>query len=96
MSKVIGYKPQNISHFKEAFTHRSLNEKDDKGKPKDKKDNKNGEPNENKKQQPQQGKLSPQQVKNLLEAMNNEEKKVQDKINAKKAKGVKIKTEKDW
>ena len=71
-------------------------EKDDKGKPKDEKDNKNGEPNENKKQQPQQGKLSPQQVKNLLEAMNNEEKKVQDKINAKKAKGVKIKTEKDW
>ena len=29
-------------------------------------------------------KLSPQQIKNLLEAMNNEEKKVQDKVNAKR------------
>jgi len=28
--------------------------------------------------------------------MNNEEKKVQDKINAKKAQGAKTKTEKDW
>jgi len=28
--------------------------------------------------------------------MNNEEKKVQDKINAEKAKGVKVRTEKDW
>ena len=71
-------------------------DKDEDGKPKDEKDNKEGEPNDKKKQQPQQGKLSPQQVKNLLEAMNNEEKKVQDKINARKAKGAKIKTEKDW
>ncbi|NNK82677.1 MAG: tetratricopeptide repeat protein [Flavobacteriaceae bacterium] len=70
--------------------------KDDKGNPKDQDKNKKGNSNDKKNQQPQQGKLSPQQVKNLLEAMNNEEKKVQDKINAKKAKGVKIKTEKDW
>ena len=47
-------------------------------------------------QQPADGQLSPQQVKNLLESMNNQEKKVQDKINAKKQKGVKIKSEKDW
>ena len=40
--------------------------------------------------------LSPQQIKNLLEAMNNEEKKVQDKVNAKKAKPVKPKSKKDW
>ena len=44
----------------------------------------------------QQGKLSPQQVKNLLEAMNNEEKKVQEKMNASKVKGVQVKTDKDW
>lgn len=31
ISDIIGYKPQNISHFEEAFTHRSLNAKDDKG-----------------------------------------------------------------
>jgi len=74
-------------------------DKDDKdGKPKDEKgDNKDGDPNKEKqKQKPQPGKLSPQQVKNLLEAMNNQEKKVQDKINAKKVKGEKVKTEKDW
>ena len=69
-------------------------DKEDKdGKPKDEK----GDPkNEKKQQQPQPGKLSPQQVKNLLEAMNNQEKKVQEKINAKKVKGENVKTEKDW
>ena len=41
-------------------------------------------------------KLSPQQIKNLLEAMNNEEKKVQEKVNASKKKGVKVKSDKDW
>lgn len=65
----------------------------------DKKDK--GNPDEPKEEQQEQqktepGKLSPQQVKNLLEAMNNEEKKVQDKINAKKQKGKKIKSQKDW
>ena len=72
--------------------------KDEDGKPKDEKDDKkDGKPdNKKKQQQPQPGKLSPQQVKNLLEAMGNEEKKVQAKINAKKAKGKKVKAEKDW
>ena len=41
-------------------------------------------------------KLSPEQIKNLLKAMNNEENKVQAKINEKKQKGVKVVTEKDW
>ena len=78
------------------------NEGDDKededGKPKDDKgDQKNKNPKDDKGQPQQQpGKLSPQQVKNLLEAMNNEEKKVQEKMNASKTKGVKVKTEKDW
>jgi hypothetical protein len=31
-----------------------------------------------------------------LEAMNNEEEKVQEKINAQKQKGAKIKSNKDW
>lgn len=47
-------------------------------------------------QQPQQGQLSPQQIQSLLDAMNNEERKVQDKINAEKAKGSKVRSEKDW
>ena len=66
------------------------NENEDKAKPEEPKDKKQ-------QQQPTEpGKLSPQQVKNLLEAMNNEEKKVQEKINAKKQKGTKVKPEKDW
>jgi uncharacterized protein HemY len=47
-------------------------------------------------QQPRPNQLSPQQIKNLLEAMQNEEKKVQEKMDAKKVKGVKRKNEKDW
>ena len=72
--------------------------KDEDGKPKDDNGNQNDkDPNKDKGQpKPQPGKMSPQQVKNLLEAMNNEEKKVQEKMNASKTKGVKIQTEKDW
>lgn len=74
----------------------------EKGDPKDPKneenqDQKGGKPqDQQEQQQPRPGQLSPQQVKNLLEAMGNEEKKVQDKINAEKAKGAKTKSEKDW
>ena len=74
--------------------------KDDKGNPKDDKKDKGKEGDEKDKQpqqpKPQQGQMSPQQVKNLLEAMNNQEQKVQEKMNAEKLKGVKIKTDKDW
>lgn len=75
-------------------------EKDDEGKPKDEKEDKGkGEDDKKKEQQkpkPQPGQMSPQQIKNLLEAMNNQEQKVQEKMNAVKEKGAKIKTEKDW
>ena len=74
-------------------------EKDDKGEPKDEKQDKGKGDDEKKEQQqpkPQPGQLSPQQIKNLLEAMNNQEQKVQEKINAEKQKGAKVKTEKDW
>ena len=60
-----------------------------------KQDKKNdSDDNSNKKRKP--GQLSPEQVKSLLEAMNNQEKKVQDKINAKKAKGKPVINKKDW
>ena len=61
-----------------------------------KKDPKQGDKEKQQQQRPTQGQLSQQQIQNLLEAMNNEEKKVQDKINAEKAKGVKVKSDKDW
>lgn len=74
-------------------------DKEDEGKPDDKKE-KDGEGDDKKKEQPkpqqQPGQLSPQQIKNLLEAMNNQEQKVQEKMNAEKVKGVKIQTDKDW
>ena len=78
-------------------------EKDDEGKPKDDKEDE-GKPDqegdnkekEQPKPQPKPGQMSPQQIKNLLEAMNNQEEKVQEKINAEKQKGAKVQTEKDW
>ncbi len=63
------------------------------GKPDKPKDEEGDKPQQ---QQPVPGQLSPQQVKSLLEAMNNEEKKTQDKINAEKQKGAKVRTDKDW
>ncbi|OUL64004.1 tetratricopeptide repeat protein [Flavobacterium sp. AJR] len=62
--------------------------KDDKGDPK-KEDNK-GEP------KPTPGGISKERLQNLLDAVNNEEKKIQDKVNGQKVKGTPRKTEKDW
>lgn len=73
-------------------------EEDENGDPKDEQEQEGeqGGEEEQQPQQPQPGQLSPQQIQSLLEAMNNEEKKVQDKINAEKAKGAKTRTGKDW
>lgn len=69
--------------------------KDEQDKNKDKKDDpKKDDKDQNPKQQ--QGKMSPEQIKQLLESLNNEEKKTQKKMNAQKAKGKKVKQEKDW
>lgn len=66
--------------------------KDDKkeGDGKDKKEDNQGQP------KPKEGGISKQRLENLLDAVNNEEKKVQDKVNAKKVKGKPVRTEKDW
>ena len=63
----------------------SKKNKDDPSKKKNDK-NKNRKP----------GQLSPEQIKSILEAMNNQEKNVQKKINAKKVKGSPVKNVKDW
>lgn len=52
--------------------------------------------NEDPRQQPRPNQLSPQQIQNLLEAMQNEERKVQEKLDAQKVKGAPTKTKKDW
>ena len=71
----------------------SENEDDQNKNDQNKDDNKSKKPKENKNQQ---SKLSPQQIKNLLKAMENAEKKVQAKVNDKKQKGTKVVSEKDW
>ena len=69
--------------------------KDDKkdGDKKDKNDQKNNQDGQPK---PKPGGLQKERVQNLLDAVNNEEKKIQDKVNANKVKGKPIQTEKDW
>lgn len=82
-------------------------DQEDKG---DEKENEDGDGDENKEQnkkpeqgdkpenqpQPRPDQLSKQQIENLLRAMQNAEKQVQEKIDAKKVQGAKVKTEKDW
>jgi tetratricopeptide (TPR) repeat protein len=92
---------------KEDNKDQQQDNKEKDGGDKEKDDNKEGD-GEEKKEQPKQGEkpeeekqprknqLSPQQVKNLLEAMQNEENKVQEKMNEKKVKGPKSKNAKDW
>ncbi len=72
---------------------------DKKDKPKDgddKKDDK-GKPKEDKpKPEPQKNGADKERMKNLLDAVNNEEKKVQDKVKGKKVQGKPTDNEKDW
>jgi tetratricopeptide (TPR) repeat protein len=84
--------------------NKDKDKKDDKdNKDKDKKDQKDNKDDKGKndkkdqnKPQPKPSKLSPEQVKQLLEAMNKEENKTQKKMNAKKERGRKVKQDKDW
>ncbi|MGO3183051.1 MAG: tetratricopeptide repeat protein [Aequorivita sp.] len=72
------------------------NKEGDKDKDKGKPDKPKDEGDKPQQQQQVPGQLSPQQVKSLLEAMNNEEKKTQEKMNAEKQKGAKVQSDKDW
>lgn len=74
---------------------------DDNGKPDEKEKEKPGGEGDQKEQQPQQpkpqqGQLSPQRVESLLKAMQEQEQKTQEKINAQKTKGARVQTTKDW
>jgi tetratricopeptide (TPR) repeat protein len=79
---------------KDKKDDKEKDKKDDKGdqdkQKKDPKEQENGEP------KPIPGGLSKERLENLLNAVNKEEKKVQDKVNAQKVKGKPVKTEKDW
>ncbi|KUO67043.1 MAG: DNA primase [Lutibacter sp. BRH_c52] len=76
---------------KDKDQDKGKDKEDDKGDPK-----KDKEDPQNQNQKPRPNQLSPEQMKQLLEAMNNEENKTQKKLNAQKARGQKIKQEKDW
>ena len=76
---------------KDKNQDKGKDKEDEKGDPKNDKDNP-----QNQNQKPRPNQLSPEQMKQLLEAMNNEENKTQKKLNAQKARGQKIKQEKDW
>ena len=79
-------------------------QKDKDNKDKDKKDEdkkeeekKNDKENKDKQEQkPQQNKISKEDAQRLLDALQNDEKNLQDKIKKDKMKGVKVKIEKDW
>ncbi len=58
-------------------------------------DNQSGQ-DQNPQQQQRQSRLSPQQIKNLLQAMDNQEKNVQEKINAQRVRGTAQSARKDW
>ena len=54
------------------------------------------EENQGEQPKPRENKLSPEEAQRLLEALNQQEEKVQDKMKKHKLKGAKVKIEKDW
>ena len=87
---------KNEDKSKDGDQQKEEENKEGKGDEEENKKDQGKEKEEQDKSQPRPSQLSPQQIKNILEAMNNEEKKVQEKIKAKKVKGVPVKSEKDW
>lgn len=72
-------------------------DKKDKEKNKDKKDDKGKDKKDQKQEQQQQNQnISKEDAQRLLEAMNNDEKKLRDKMNEKKVRVAKGQIEKDW
>ena len=72
-------------------------DKDKKDEDKKEEEKKNDKENKDKQEQkPQQNKISKEDAQRLLDALQNDEKNLQDKIKKDKMKGVKVKIEKDW
>ena len=70
--------------------------KKDEGDQQEENQPKEGDQEKEQPSQSRQKELSPEQVKSLLEAMSNQEKKVQDKVNAEKVQGTPVRGQKDW
>ena len=86
---------------KDKDKYKKDDKKDGKDKDKDKKDGDKNKDKQDKNQdqgqpKPQPGGISKQRLENLLDAVNNEEKKIQDKVNKQKVQANPKKDEKDW
>lgn len=71
-------------------------DKKDGDKEKDNKGNNQPKEQPQPKPQPQPSGIPKERLENLLDAVNNQEQKVQQKVNAQKVKGKPVKTDKDW
>jgi tetratricopeptide (TPR) repeat protein len=70
--------------------------KDQDQKDQQKKDQEKDKDNKNKEGKPKQAQISDEDAKRMLEAINQKEKEVQDKVKREKAKAEHVKVEKDW
>ena len=93
------------TRYNYALAKKKKKENPDKNKDKDKDKDKDKKPDPKDQDQKPDNKDKPkaapsaasqEQMKNLLEAMNNEEKRVQQKVNQGKQKGKPVQTDKDW
>jgi Ca-activated chloride channel family protein len=80
---------------------KNQDKKDKENKDKDKKDDKQKDDKEKQdkdkqQQKPEQNQISKQDAQRLLDALQNDEKNLQDKMKKDKAKGMKVEIEKDW
>ena len=88
---------KNDKNKKDNKENKKGEDKEDKKEKDKQKNNRNNDAdNSDKNKKPRQNKISPNQLENLLKAMDNEEKNVLKKVNKNKMKGKPIKNKKDW
>lgn len=92
--------PKNKDGNKDKGNDKKDSDKDNKNNKDEKGNNQqgkgDGEKKENKNESPKPSGADKQRIDNILDAVNNAEKKVQDKVNAKKVKARPVSNEKDW
>lgn len=87
---------QKKQQDKDNKDNKDNKDKDKKDKDKDKKDKSDKDKDNKDKQKPEQNNISKEDAKRILDALQNDEKNVQDKVKKDKVKGAKVKVEKDW
>ncbi|MGB3947356.1 MAG: tetratricopeptide repeat protein [Bacteroidia bacterium] len=87
---------KNNKDDKENKDNKDNKENDKKDKQNENKENKDNKNEKNKEQEKQQGQISKEDAQRLLDALQNDEKNLQDKMKKEKAKGIRVDIEKDW